>query len=80
MDNRFTVADEEGNEIEMEILFTFDSEGLNYVLYFDPSTDSGDVFASKFDNENNLIPIEDEAEWNMVEEVLGAFEDDQEEN
>lgn len=78
MDNRFFVTDDEGNELEMEILFTFDHEETNYVLYFDPKTDSGDVFASKFDDENRLIPIEDEAEWNMVEEVLGAFEDEEE--
>lgn len=80
MDNRFFVADEEGNEIEMEILFTFENEGSNYVVYFDPKTEVGDVFASKYDDNNNLIPIEDEAEWDMVEEVLGAFEADEENN
>ena len=76
---RFIVVDEEGTEIEMEILFTFDHEEQSYVVYFDPKTESGDVFASKYDDDNNLIPIEDEKEWDMVEEVLGAFEDEQEE-
>lgn len=80
MENKFTVADEQGNEIEMEILFTFENEGSNYVLYLDPKNESGDVYASKYDEDNNLFPIEEEAEWNMVEEVLGAFEDEQEEN
>lgn len=75
---RFIVVDEEGTEIEMEILFTFDHEEQSYVVYFDPTTESGDVFASKYDEENNLIPIEDDKEWDVVEEVLGAFEDEQE--
>ncbi len=78
MDNRFFVADEEGNELEMEILFTFENGGSNYVVYFDPTTEEGDVFASKYDDENNLIPIENDEEWDMVEEVLGAFEADEE--
>lgn len=80
MDNKFYVIDDEGKELEMQILFTFENEGSNYVLYFDPKTDSGDVFASKFDEDNRLIPIEEDSEWDMVEEVLGAFEDEQEEN
>ena len=78
MDNKFYVIDDEGKELEMQILFTFENEGSNYVLYFDPKTDSGDVFASKFDEENRLIPIEEDSEWDMVEEVLGAFEDEEE--
>lgn len=78
MDNKFYVIDDEGKELEMQILFTFENEGSNYVLYFDPKTDSGDVFASKFDEDNRLIPIEEDSEWDMVEEVLGAFEDEEE--
>ena len=80
MENKFTVIDELDNEIEMQILFTFEHESVNFVVYFDPKADSGDVFASKYDDENNLIPITEESEWDMVEEVLGAFEDEQEEN
>ncbi|NLY62258.1 MAG: DUF1292 domain-containing protein [Erysipelothrix sp.] len=80
MENIFYVSDELGNEVKMQLLFTFENEGSKYVLYFDPEVDSGDVFASKYDEDNNLEPIENEEEWDMIEEVLGAFEDEQEEN
>ncbi len=75
---RFTVIDDEGLELEMEILFTFDNDGASYVVYFDVNKEMGDVFASKYDEENNLIPIENDEEWDLVEEVLGAFEDEEE--
>ncbi|NLC34503.1 MAG: DUF1292 domain-containing protein [Erysipelothrix sp.] len=79
MDNTFFVSDELGNEIEMQLLFTFDNDGSSYAVYLDPKNQNGEVFASKYDDDNNLIPIEDPEEWDMVEEVLGAFEDEQDE-
>ena len=76
--NHLFVIDESGNEIEMEVLFTFDNDETNkkYVLYFDPNDESGEVFASIYDDEGNLTPGESEEEWAMVEEVFGAFVSD----
>lgn len=76
--NHLFVIDESGNEIEMEVLFTFDNDETNkkYVLYFDPNDESGEVFASIYDDEGNLTPVESEEEWAMVEEVFGAFVSD----
>lgn len=73
------VSDEEGNEIEMEILFTFDDDQTNkkYVLFINPNGDEEEVFASCYDDEGNLYEIETDAEWAMVEEVLGAFAEDE---
>ena len=31
-----------------------------------------------FDDEGNLLPIETDEEWAMVEEVIGAFAEDEE--
>lgn len=78
-DNKFYVIDEEGNEIEMEIVLTFspDEGEMNYVLYTDPTDEENNVFAARYDDEGNLMAIETDAEWDMVEEVLGAFEDEQ---
>lgn len=69
------VEDADGKEVEMEILFTFDNEQTKkqYVVFRDPNKDDDEVFASCYDDEGNLTPIETEAEWSMVEEVLGAF-------
>ena len=90
--NTLTVIDDQGNELEFEILFTFDSPEYekNYVVYM--STDEADLdedgypeihvssYTVNEDGEGGgLEPIEDEAEWEMVEEVVASFIDEMEE-
>ena len=77
--NTLYVKDDNGKEVAMEILFTFANEemGKQYVVIVDPNDDSGEVFASCYDDEGNLLPIETESEWEMVEEVLGAFNEEE---
>jgi uncharacterized protein YrzB (UPF0473 family) len=88
-ENNITVVDEEGNEQLCEVLFTFDSEefGKSYVLYYpigeSDDDEEVDIHASAFiPNENNedgeLMPIETDEEWDLIEEMLGAFMDEQE--
>jgi len=85
LDKKLIVIDEQGNENEMEILFTFNSEeyGKQYVLFIDPNAEEGEVYASSYDDEGNLNIVEDEAEWAMIEEILATFveqdEDEEEE-
>lgn len=76
--NKMIVKDENGQEKEMEILFTFESDELNtqYVVFVDPQDESGEVFASRYTEDGSLEPIETEEEWAMVEEVVGAFSDE----
>ena len=78
--NSLYVYDEDGNEKKMTILFTFDSDetGCQYVVFQDPDNDEGEVFASRYDDKGQLIPIESEAEWEMVEEVINTFVEDEE--
>ncbi|EIJ78975.1 hypothetical protein PB1_15494 [Bacillus methanolicus PB1] len=90
-ENNITVIDEEGNEQLCEVLFTFDSEefGKSYVLYYPVGSDGEDddeieIHASAFipgedSEEGELMPIETEEEWDMIEEVLNTFLDEQEE-
>lgn len=77
--NTLYVHDEDGKEMEMEILFTFENEEKQrkYVVFSDPRDESGEVYASAYDEAGNLLPIESEEEWAMVEEVLGAFSEDE---
>lgn len=77
--NTLYVKDENGKEIAMEILFTFANEETEkqYVVFVDPNDESGEVFASCYDDDGNLLPIETESEWEMVEEVLGAFNEEE---
>ena len=78
--NSLYVYDEDGNEKKMTILFTFDSDetGCQYVVFQDPENDESEVFASRYDDKGQLIPIETEAEWEMVEEVINTFVEDEE--
>lgn len=76
------IIDEEGNEKEYTILFTFESDdtGRSYVLYYDASLDAPDVYSNIYDEEGNLYSIESPEEWDMIEEVFEAFmaEDEEE--
>lgn len=84
-ENNITVVDEEGNEQLCEVLFTFDSEqfGKSYVLYYPMGADENDeeeieIHASAFvpsdDNKDGeLKPIETDEEWDLIEEMLNTF-------
>lgn len=78
--NSLYVVDENGNEKRMTILFTFENDEYQrkYVVFEDPSLESEEVFASAYDEEGNLLPVESEEEWAMIEEVIGAFTEDEE--
>lgn len=84
-ENNITVVDEEGNEQLCEVLFTFDSEqfGKSYVLYYPIGADENDeeeieIHASAFvpsddDKDGELKPIETDQEWDLIEEMLNTF-------
>lgn len=75
----FTVIDEEGNEVLYEVVLTFKSDetSKSYVIYKLPGEEEEEVFAAIYDEDakdgGNLIQIESEEEWDMVEEVLNTF-------
>ena len=79
----FKVFDDEGHEIECEVLFTFESDETkkNYIVYTDNTTDeSGNtkVYASIYNpNEENtkLEPIETEKEWKIIETILEEIQE-----
>ena len=89
-ENQLTVIDENGSEILCEILFTFESDdyGRSYVVYYPAGADNEDedgnvdlhvsAFVPATGNEGGeLIPIEDEKEWDMIEEVINTFLDEE---
>ncbi|TQR19241.1 DUF1292 domain-containing protein [Psychrobacillus vulpis] len=87
-----TVVDENGNEQLCNVLFTFESEefGKSYVLYYpigaeEDENEEIEIHASSFSpNENgedgDLLPIESDEEWEMIEEMLNTFLDEEEED
>lgn len=82
-----TIVDENGNEELFEILFTFESEdfGKSYVLVYPAGTPEGEEIElqaysyveTEDGGEGNLEPIESDAEWDMIEEVLNTFMEDE---
>ncbi|MDR4889047.1 DUF1292 domain-containing protein [Bacillus sp. HNG] len=88
-EKQITVIDEQGNEILCEVLFTFESEefGKSYVLYYPVSDENEDeedieIHASSFSpsedgEDGELQPIETEEEWDLVEEMLNTFLDEE---
>ncbi|MDD2202880.1 MAG: DUF1292 domain-containing protein [Bacilli bacterium] len=85
--NIFTVIDDEGKEVQCEVLFTFDSDetGKHYIIYTDNTTDEAGntkVYASTFDPENEktaLGAIETDKEWKIIETILDSLQDKEEE-
>ena len=81
MDNQkmtFKILGEDGREIECEVLFTFESDETkkNYIVYTDNTLDEQGnvkVYASIYnpnEENTNLIPIETEKEWKIIETIL----------
>ena len=74
----FNVIDDNGNNIECEILFTFESDetGKNYIFYTDNTTDehgNTKVYASIFnpnEPDSKLTAIETEKEWKIIQTIL----------
>jgi uncharacterized protein YrzB (UPF0473 family) len=78
------VVNELGEEVLYEIVLTFENKEFekHYVIYKLPGEENDEVFASSYnpDNKNggDLAPIESDPEWDMIEEVLNAFVEEEE--
>lgn len=80
----FKVMDENGKEIECEVLFTFESDetGKNYIVYTDNTTDeegNTKVYASIYtpgEEDLKLTAIETEKEWKIIETILSELQEE----
>jgi len=78
----FKVVNDEGKEVECEVLFTFESEETkkNYIVYTDNTTDEDGntkVYASIYnpnEAETKLLPIETDKEWKIIETILDEIQ------
>ncbi|MPQ24412.1 DUF1292 domain-containing protein [Bacillus paralicheniformis] len=88
-EKNITIVDDKGNEQLCEVLFTFDSDQFNksYVLYYPVEAQDEEeieIHASSFvpneaGEDGELMPIETEEEWEMIEETLNTFLADEDE-
>lgn len=87
---RIVIPDENGDEHLFEVLFTFDVEenGKSYMVLEPVGASEEDeeveVFAFRFEDGEDeedlaLFPIETDEEWDMVEEMLNTFSEQEEE-
>ncbi|WP_274362671.1 DUF1292 domain-containing protein [Paenibacillus thermotolerans] len=75
------IPDEEGNEEEFEVIMKFEVEGSDNKYMMVVPLDSDDeetdeVYAFRYEEEGDelkLYTIDDEEEWNMVEETFNTL-------
>lgn len=77
MDNTIYITDENGQEKAMQILFTCEIKEKKYVIVYEQNNEE-DLYAFSYDEDGTLIAVDDE-EMSMIEEVLNAFEGDDDE-
>jgi uncharacterized protein YrzB (UPF0473 family) len=82
------IPDEEGNEEEFEVIMKFEVDGSDekYMMVVPVNSENDEedeVYAFRYEEEGDdlkLYTIEDEEEWNMVEEtfntLLGEMEEE----
>ncbi len=90
---RIVIPDENGDEHLFDELFKFtvDETGKSYILVTPVGDESEEedeeveVFAFRYedredeDNDIALFPVETDEEWEMVEEMLNTFSDEEDE-
>ena len=77
-EKQMVVTDNEGKEHLMQILFTYDNEerGASYVFFYDTEDPNEEVIVMRYLESGELEPIEDDEEYDEVEEVFNAWQDD----
>ena len=77
-ENQMVVTDAEGKEHLMEILFTYENEErkTSYVFFYDSEDPEQEVIVMRYLESGELEPIEDDEEYDEVEEVFNAWQDD----
>ncbi len=80
-ENQMIVTNAEGEESVCEILFTHEHNGKNYVVF--EFLDSHEVSAAVYvvgetEDEGSFLDIETDEEWDMLDKVLQAYFDSEE--
>ena len=77
-ETQMVVADSEGKEHLVQILFTYDNEerGASYVFFYDTEDPNEEVIVMRYLESGELEPIEDDEEYDEVEEVFNAWQED----
>ena len=80
-ETQMVVADSEGKEHLVQILFTYENEerDAKYVFFYDTEDKEENVVVMRYVGElatGELVPIEDDEEYDEVEEVFNTWQED----
>lgn len=78
-DNVIYITDENGKEVEMNILLTFEANEKNYVVVYETGNED-DCYPFIYDDNGNLYEVESEEELSLIQEVVSAYEDEEDED
>ncbi|MCU6791502.1 MULTISPECIES: DUF1292 domain-containing protein [Paenibacillus] len=77
------IPDEEGNEEEFEVIMKFEVDGSDkkymMVVPVDAEEESDEVYAFRYEEDGDdlqLFTIDNEEEWNIVEETFNTLMDE----
>ena len=78
-EKQLVVNDEEGNEVLLEILFTYEHEERKKQYVFCYEKDNPDeVMVFEYNDAGELLEVTDDEEYSEVEEVFNAYIDENE--
>ena len=72
-EKKIYVTDDKGNQIEGEIVFSFEANGDDFVIY----QIKDEAFCAKVDEKNQLSPVQED-EWPLVEKIFNEYMENQE--
>ena len=81
---KFTIKNDQGKEMECEVLFTFDSDETkkSYIVFTDNTIDGAGnvkVYANTYDPEGKNMElglIETKEEWDVIEKLLTSLQEE----
>lgn len=77
--NKIIFVDDKGQQTELTILFTYKSEERNreYVIFYAESNPD-ELIAGYLDENNEILDIEEDEEYDELDKVIESYFEDQE--
>ena len=76
----FSIVDDEGNELEMVMVYSFESDDRSYAVLLDRNNLEADGVIFRIEEENEesfLVSIEDDEEWDRVASIYNQISESQ---
>jgi len=77
--NKIIFVDEQGQQTELNILFTYKSEERNreYVIFYS-DLNPDELIAGYLDENNEILDIEEDEEYDELDKVIESYFEDEE--